>query len=259
MVGHERVVRRRVSLGRRLALLITVIRRSAQEDLSVRSHFIRCWVFLALFLFMSLWQGVVMADDDPPMHIVLLGASIGKSWRIDRIAERVSLPGRYQFEYAGVGAFDKSSLIDDVIKRPNKPAAVMIKECATYFPGDSAAYQRSVTEWVKILRAAGIQPILVTTAPLAEPTGFVQRVKDLIKGVIGKPTWQESVIEFNDWLKYYAKTEGLPVFDLEAALRRDDSKRWLRNEFDSGDGLHLNDVAYQAVDRAFVNFLAERR
>lgn len=211
---------------------------------------------LAFLLFFCI---EVMAAPEDTFRIALVGASNGKAWQIDRLADRMDLPGKYRFEYLGVYSFDKSALVQGLAKRTEKPSAVMIKECATYFPGKLSEYQRLEMEWVKSLRNAGIQPILVTTPPLAEPTGIVQRAKDFVKKLIGKPTWQESVLEFNDWLKAYAKRENIPVFDVEAVLRRDDQSRWLRNEFDQGDGLHLNRAAYRDMDRAFIKFLTERQ
>lgn len=211
---------------------------------------------LALLLFFPRID--VMAASEDTYRIALVGASNGKAWQIDRLADRVDLPGKYRFEYLGANSFDKSPLVQALTKRTEKPRAVMIKECATYFPGKLSEYQRLEMEWVKSLREAGILPILVTTPPLAEPTGIVQRTKDFVKGLVGKPTWQASVLEFNDWLRAYAKRENIPVFDVEAVLRREDQSRWLRDEFDEGDGLHLNRAAYQHMDRAFIKFLAER-
>lgn len=171
----------------------------------------------------------------------------------------MTLPDKYQFEYHGVNAFDKSALIQGLVSRREKPDVVMIKECATYFPGRLADYQKLEREWIVTLRAAGIEPILVTTAPLAKPRDAVQRAKDVVKKLLGRPTWQDSVLEFNEWLKSYAKAEHIALFDLEAVLRTSDKARWLRPEFDDGDGLHLNRSAYQAVDQAFARFLAERK
>ena len=134
----------------------------------------------------------------------------------------------------------------------------MIKECATYFPGDLAAYQRSVEAWVQEIRRVGVQPMLVTTAPVAEPTDLLGRAKALVKRALGRPATQEGVVAFNDWLKEFARRERVPVFDLEAVLRRSASERWLRAEYDSGDRLHLNAKAYAAIDRAFADLVLAR-
>jgi len=204
-----------------------------------------------------LYGGQVMGaatDTGEGKRVVLVGASIGKEWHIERIRERVSLPG-YRFDYLGTYEFDKGPLIAKLVSDPDKPAWVMIKECSTYFPGDEQQYRRQVMDWVGMLRAAGIQPVLVTTAPIAEPTDYLSRAKLLVKRAIGRQTTLESITRFNDWLKQYARGENIPVFDLEAELRRSDKERWLRSEFDAGDRIHLTQSAYRVMDDSFAKFL----
>lgn len=212
-----------------------------------------------------LWLGVALAtlmtshamartQSQPPVRVTLVGASIGKDWHFDGIGERLKLSG-YAFEYIGKNSFDKSPLIDDLLNRSDKPDAVLIKECSTYFPGDEARYRDAVIRWVGRLRRAGIEPVLVTTAPVAEPSATLARAKNWVKRVIGKPTWLDSITRYNDWLKAYASEQGLAVFDLEAAVRRSERERWLKSEYDSGDTVHLNQAGYEAVDRAFAEFL----
>lgn len=222
-------------------------------------HVVAVAVMLAMMSLVG--NGAFAAGEigDSPTRMVLVGASIGRNWHIDQLTKRTQVPGNYRFEYLGVNAFDKTPLIQAIESRTEKPQAVLLKECATYFPGDLAAFQAHEKAWVKSLRDAGIQPILVTTAPVAEPKEMLPKFKNWVKQIIGKPTWQGSVLQFNDWLKAYAASEGLEVFDLEAALRRSAEDRWLRDEFDNGDGMHLNSTAYQAVDKAFVAFLAARQ
>jgi hypothetical protein len=206
---------------------------------------------------MLLFGGVVMAESgnvEHPKRVVLVGASIGKNWHFDRIGERVALPG-YRFDYLGVYAFDKGPLIQQLVNDPDKPDIVLIKECATYFPGDTERYQRQFMSWVETLRAVGIQVVLVTTAPVAEQTEYIPRAKIFVKWLIGKPTHLDAIVQFNDWLKQYAQRERIPVFNLEAQLHRSDSERWLRSEYDVGDKLHLNEQAYRVLDGSFAKFL----
>ncbi len=188
-------------------------------------------------------------------RVTLVGASIGKAWNLERIAERVSLPG-WQFSYVGVYAFDKGPAIAEVLSRSEKPTVLAIKECATYFPGDLDAYRRSVAGWVEQIRRAGVRPMLLTTAPVAEPRSLLGRAKALAKRLLGRSTAQEGLVAFNDWLKEWAMRERVPVFDLEAVLRRSETDRWLRAEYDAGDGVHLDAAAYAAIDAAFAAFLA---
>lgn len=196
-------------------------------------------------------------EPDRPKRIVLVGASIGQNWHFERLSERVALPG-YQFEYQGVRAFDKEPLIRGLASSADKPDMVLIKECNSYFPGVFEDYQRRVTSWVDTLRAAGIQPVLVTTPPIAESGDYVLRAKNMVKRIIGRQTTFDGIVQFNDWMKSYAGREHIPVFDMEASLRRSDGERWMRSEYDYGDTEHLNARAYQVLDEAFVRFLSSR-
>jgi len=188
-----------------------------------------------------------------PRRITLVGASIGQDWHFERLGDRVPL-AEYKFSYVGVNAFDKTPLITGLVGGADRPDIVLIKECSTYFPGDIERYRRGVMTWVDQLRKSGIQPMLVTTAPVSEPFGSAAR--RFVKKMLGKPDWLDTVTAYNDWLKVYAQHEKIPVFDLEAVLRRSDSERWLKAEYDVGDRVHLNAAAYKAMDRAFAAFLS---
>jgi hypothetical protein len=200
-------------------------------------------------------MGMASSENvEQPRRVVLVGASIGKAWHFEHLGERVKLPG-YRFEYLGVYDFDKGKLVSNLVTNPDKPDIVLIKECATYFPGDVEQYHLLIKSWVDTLLAAGIRPVIVTTAPVAEPTGLLPRAKTLIKRLLGMQTTHESVMVYNDWLKEYAKNKNIPLFDLEAVLRRSANERWLKPEYDEGDGLHLNAAAYTVMDHAFSVFL----
>jgi hypothetical protein len=219
-------------------------------------HIVRTTCLVGMLLF----GGAVMAESskvEHPKRVVLVGASVGRAWHFDRIGERIALPG-YRFDYFGVGSFDKGPLIQQLVTDQDKPDIVLIKECAAYFPGDTEQYQRQLMSWVETLRAVGIQVVLVTVAPVAEPTEYISRAKVFVKRLIGKPTPLDrlgGLAQFNDWLKQYAQRERIPVFDLAAQLQRSASERWLRSEYDIGDQLHLNEAAYRVLDGAFAKFL----
>lgn len=190
----------------------------------------------------------------PDRHLVLVGASIGKEWHLEELGKRIQAPG-YRFSYVGTYDFDKGDLIDGLIKDVDKPDIVLIKECSSYFPGDLYSYERKISGWVDMLKTAGIRPILVTTAPVGKPDDYIVRLKNVVKIIIGRPTKQGSVAEFNDWMKEYGRRIGIPVFDLESILILSPEERWLRPEYDSGDKTHLTARAYEAMDRAFARFL----
>jgi hypothetical protein len=187
-------------------------------------------------------------------RVVLVGASIGKGWNFDGLGRRIQRPD-YRFDYQGAFQFDKGEMIQDLIKSPDKPAIVLIKECSVYFPGDLNEYERQVTAWVDRLKASGIQPMLVTTVPVKRARGVFARLKDTIKGLLGKPSRQECLTSFNDWMTAYGRRAGVPVFDIESFLRSGADDRWLRADYDAGDGVHLNARAYGELDREFGRFL----
>lgn len=189
-----------------------------------------------------------------PMHITLVGASIGKAWRFEGIGRRGNLSG-YAFEYVGNFSFDKSELIQELVARRDKPGMVLIKECSTYFPGDTARYRKDLMTWVGWLRGAGIQPVLVTTAPVSEPGSALARARIIVKHFLGLPAWLDEIAAYNAWLREYAARERLPVFDLEAVLRTSDDDGYLRKEYGAGDMVHLSEAAYRAMDREFAVFL----
>lgn len=208
-------------------------------------------VLLASFVTTS---AMAMTQKQPAKRITLVGASIGEAWHFDQLDERLKLSG-YDFKYVGNNDFDKERLIEKLVGERDKPDVVMIKECSSYFPGDAAKYQAKIRSWVRTLRAAGIQPVLVTVAPVEAP-GLVQRTKNLAKKMLGKPIWPEQVAAFNDWLRVYAVEERLPLFDLEAVLRISPEQRFLRQEFGVGDYVHLNAAAYRKIDSEFAQFLS---
>ncbi len=193
-----------------------------------------------------------------PKHIVLLGASVGKAWNIEALPNRMSQPNtknsmNYRFEYVGEYQFDKSNVLQQILKRKeNKPDAIFIKECAAYFPGDFGQYQKLMKGWIEACKQAGVIPIPTTVVPVIRDTSLKTEIKDYIKRLIGRsPSTLQlpSILEYNDWMKSYAQKEGLIILDLEAPLRTSETDRSLNIDLHAGDGLHLNEKAYRLLDR----------
>ena len=199
-----------------------------------------------------------MASDpvrtEQAYRIVLLGASIGRAWRLQEFAARVH-DGRYTVESYAVWQFDKSEMLDEVLMRPARkfhptrtylkslfrpapqPAdAIILKECSAYFPGDPREQRRLVEKWVAEIMRSGIQPVLATVVPVTR-----QRAET-------DPGKIEGVREYNDWLRSYASDCRIPLLDLERALGTDPAGRYLRDDLTSGDGSHLNAKAYKILD-----------
>lgn len=201
------------------------------------------------------------------MHVVLIGASIGKSWNLPELPRRAS-SNRYTFEALQVWDYDKSETVDETLMRPARkfrfapsyfkalfqaaprPADVVIlKECSSYFPGDrDAELQRKkelLQQWVHDVRMKKIPVMLTTVAPItrarAERDGAAKH---------------QAIRLFNDWVRTYAAEQSIPLIDLEQALRADDRDRYLRDDLTSGDGSHLNRAAYEILDRVLIDALA---
>ena len=194
-------------------------------------------------------------------HVVLLGASVGHDWKIETLPERLKQTGAaqgYRFEYVGEYAFDKTEALMKILQRKqNKPDAIIIKECAAYFPGGLRQYQELMKGWVKACKNAGVVPVPTTVVPVVSSKNktIKERVKDFIKTILGRPTTsshREGIFQYNDWIREYAAQEGLTVLDLEAPLRTSQDDRSLRVDLHSGDGLHLNSNAYEILDAVVV-------
>ncbi len=216
----------------------------------------RCYGLLGSVLLGMLLPG---ASGAAP-KVVLIGASIGQMWNLPDLPNRTG-DHRFEFEALQAWQFDKSEVVDETLMRPArkfKPSVsyvkgffappqpadiVILKECSSYFPGSQADYRRMLETWVGQVRAARKQLILATTVPVTRARARQDAGK------------QQALLEFNDWLRSYASREGIPLLDLEAALRSDDKERFLRDEFTSGDGSHLNSKAYAVLDRLLLTTL----
>lgn len=194
------------------------------------------------------------------VHYALVGASIGQAWNLPDFPRRMHLPG-LSFEYEGVFDFDKSRAIEALLaRRAGRPDAIVLKECASYFPGDLAHYEAFLRGWIAAARAAGVVPVLATVSPVVRPRGLLERATSFSKvHLLGRPDPAVQIRTFNDRVRRLATDEELPLLDLEAALRVSDSDRSLRPEFTSGDGLHLTASAYARLDDALAALVSSLR
>ena len=206
---------------------------------------------------MSLVRNVEGASNE----IVLIGASITEAWHVDGLSARTADTG-FRVTPLVLYEFDKSSLVNSVLERPAKPRAVIIKECGAYFPGDQSTYESLVKVWVQQLREAGIQPVLATALPVTRSQPTWTYAKQLIKRYIlfrddyvDNGERLEGIWRYNDWVRRYASQEQLLLLDLEGAITESTGARFLPDEFDAGDGLHLNQQAYARLDKALTDLL----
>lgn len=199
-----------------------------------------------------------------PIRIVLLGASVGKEWNLAEWHKRQQ-NNDYVLEMAEVYSFDKSEELEEILARPKrkfhlsksyikgllkpapqKPKMIIIKECAAYFPGDSENYRALVKKWISRCLSNGVKPVLATVVPVTEGHSKIKSGR------------LQAILEYNDWLKAYAKEAGIALLDLESALRIGEENRSLNPELTSGDGLHLNKKAYNILDKLLEEFLRDR-
>ncbi len=200
------------------------------------------------------------SEPSRPAHFVLVGASIGKAWDLPAFPARMHLSG-VSFEYEGVFDFDKSPAVEALLAREaGRPDAIVLKECASYFPGDLARYETLLRSWIAASRAAGVVPIVATVSPVVRPRGIAERLRAMVKTrLLRRPDPAQQIREYNDRLRRIAADEALPLLDLEAALRVSESDRSLRPDLTSGDGLHLNAKAYERLDAALAALVSSRR
>ena len=196
-------------------------------------------------------------DENKGKKVALIGASIARDWKIESLPERLRNDD-YAFEYVASGGFDKSPRLVEILGRANKkPAAVILKECAAYFPGDFASYQAMMTRWVRECRRADVIPIPATVIPVTRLHAYKKFAIDIVKfrnpfkpGVPFRQKRQKQILEYNDWIRLYCQQNGLPVCDLERAVRQSEKSRYLRTAFAKIDGLHLGKEGYAALDGA---------
>jgi hypothetical protein len=164
--------------------------------------------------------------------IVFVCASVGAAWNISQHFPQLNIKVYDEYQ------FDKGYRIQEILNS-DKPDIMIIKECAAYFPPDSQGtsmgdYQNLIRDWVNLVRSQSVIPVLTTVVPIdpnnpSNPEGNRQL---------------DSILEFNDWIKQYCIDENISVLDLEKALHASDSNRALNPKYDSGDGLHPNEIAY---------------
>ena len=212
----------------------------------------------------GMWAACALAatsSSDPkmagkPMRIVLIGASIGQEWNLPDLPKRSRISG-YEFEALQAWQFDKSEKVDETLMRPARkfrltpsyfkgllqepprPADVVIlKECSSYFPDDLPRDRKQalMEQWVRQVGDKHIKVMIATVVPVTKDRAAQDRGK------------QESVLGYNDWVRDYARSNGIVLLVLEAALRTDSRERYLRDDLASGDGSHLNRKAYDILD-----------
>ena len=181
--------------------------------------------------------------NETDKYIVLVGASVGKTWDLPGLAER-KMDFRVAYGYRGQYAFDKSNIIKKLVDSPLKPDAVIIKECAAYFPRDTNPSIDMIKQWINILNTSGIQPILATVVPVTKEHDADRNGSRM-----------ESINSFNESIRKYSIDNGIPLLDLQQILSNKD-EGYLQERFAVPDGLHLKAETYHKhLDIYLYNFV----
>ena len=177
-------------------------------------------------------------------YIVLVGASVGRHWQFSELSKRLR-NDRYSFGYRGKGSFDKGDVVGDLINSQIRPDAIIIKECAAYFPKDIEDSKQKIAKWTEMISGEGITPILATCVPVNQTNDTKHDGR------------QKGILEYNCFIRQYAKRENILILDLEKALRNDSSNSYyLKEKYARADGLHLRKEAYSdALDPIVIPML----
>jgi len=211
-------------------------------------------VFLLFTALIISYSGITMAEKKK--DIVYIEASTANRWKLKDFGARVN-DDRFNIETQTIYDFDKSPRVDKTLKdRKQKPDVVVVQECSVYFPGNLPDYQTKYRNWIRQISKAGVTPVIATTVPPASSQGFVEDAKAWVKvRLLGEESQHEQIAKFNDWLRTVAKEEGVALFDLEILTRKSATDRVMRDEFNVGDGIHLNKAAYDILDKELHKFL----
>jgi lysophospholipase L1-like esterase len=98
-------------------------------------------------------------------------------------------------------------------------------------------------------RAAGIDVILATEIPLAEPAGLISEAKALVGRLLGKQSYAErinaQVRELNTFVRQLAARENLRLLDFEKVFAPDGGAR--KPAFAAEDRSHVTAAGYKAL------------
>src|SRR5262245_58744670 len=125
---------------------------------------LRSWILLAVSAAAAVLDTTYMKStslhrsESRPVHVALIGASIGQGWRLAEWPARAGVLG-FTAEAIAAWQFDKTEAVQEVLMRPARkfrltrtylkswfqpppptPDVVILKECSSYFPGELERY-----------------------------------------------------------------------------------------------------------------------
>lgn len=172
----------------------------------------------------------IEAGQTDSLRVVFFGASITHSWDLDRYFPEIHAVNR------GVGGFASELLMKfkaNVIDL--KPRAVVIKLCSINIRPTipSEDLRHSMEMMVQLSQANDIEPVVATMIPSAKAAAHIADF-----------SVTKAIDEFNQWIRDYARANGLVLIDLAAAISDDEG--FLPRDC-SIDPVHVNDKGYDIL------------
>jgi lysophospholipase L1-like esterase len=226
-------------------------------------------LFLTALTSVSVGAAVSKTETQPVSKLVILGASYAKTWGTPE------LPG-FSVVNRGVGGEQTRAMRErfhrDVVAA--RPDVVLIwghvnnitqSNLANATPEQARAVKQAAREdYLAMLgqaRAAGIEVVLATEIPLAEPQGLVNDALALLGRLRGKQSYAERinvhVRELNDFVRHLAAREGLRLLDFEKVFAPEGGAR--NAKFAAPDRSHVTAAGYQELTRYTASELAGPR
>jgi lysophospholipase L1-like esterase len=108
--------------------------------------------------------------------------------------------------------------------------------------------------------AAGIEVMLATEIPLAEPVGLANEARALIGRLRGKQSYASQVNakvrDLNAFIRHLAASEGLRLLDFDLVFAPDGGAR--KPEYAAEDRSHVTAAGYQALTAYAVAEIGKR-
>ena len=192
------------------------------------------------------------------LKVVYIEASTGNRWKLQEFPQRTGL-SNVQVEFHAIYDFDKTNVVNKILDETvSKPDIIIIQECAVYFPAELSKYEKMYERWMLQIKSSGITPVVATTIVPAQSQGLMQDIKDFIKvNLQGKDSQYDQIVLFNMWLRDWSQKNSVQVLDLAKALQIDETNFHMADKYNSGDGIHVNSIAYEYLDELLYKMLKE--
>ncbi|MCU7848472.1 MAG: hypothetical protein KZQ89_10800 [Candidatus Thiodiazotropha sp. (ex Lucinoma kastoroae)] len=183
-------------------------------------------------------------------HVVLMGASYLKGWTLDKIdclavvnkgvSGETSAQVRERFEVDALTA---------------KPKAVIIWGHINDFsnaPKDKERQTRktaieNLKNMLDTAKQQGVIPVVATEITLGVPADIKSKIMHFLGKIRGKRSHQQyissNVLAVNEWIRSYAKDQGISVLDIEKLMTNEEGNR--KVGYFKEDLSHITDQAYR--------------